>query len=440
VAIDDTAVDLTNFDEALKIRYAKAITQYIERTVALYGMLEKKKQGWTGKHFLIPVNIRTPNTVGARAHSGNLPAGGADVYVDAKIVAKYNYCKVKAYNTAEAHSSGKAGAWATVRKQVLKNAAADLRDSLNRQLNWGSAGILCEANSTGLTVTIKTYGDSVDTTEGPVPDTTKLLRVGMRVAWGRANNTSATDFFAAPTPAAAGYGYVNSITSKTVFVLVKTSGDDPVAGEIFVMGEGTGADDYSYGHELTGIAEMIDDSGTFENIDSSAYPEWKSQMFANPDGAGTERELQEDDITQLLDTISTESTGSASDLLLFGHHSTRRAYANSLKSRNAERFKPTKVKGGYSREYLTFHYDGSDVPLVDDKMAKHRTLFAMSKAHTSIYEVKPFSWDSSSGGTWKWDGSQDAVVAFGKIYCDLGTDNRAAMGAIEDIAVTGITK
>tara|TARA_R110000824_G_scaffold66299_2_gene172155 strand:+ start:12284 stop:13606 length:1323 start_codon:yes stop_codon:yes gene_type:complete len=440
VAITDTAQDLTNFDEALKIRYAKAITQYIERTVALYGMLEKKKQGWTGKHFLVPVNIRTPNTVGARAHSGNLPSGGADVYVDAKIVAKYNYCKVKAFNTAEAHSSGKAGAWATVRKQVLKNAAADLRDSLNRQLNWGSDGILCEANSSGLTVTIKTYGDSIANTTGDAPDTTKLLRVGMRVCWGSYLTAGVLEF-AAVSPVAKSFGQVSSITSKTVFVVTNTGGGAaPVAGDVFVIGEGLGIEDHSLTHELTGVSEMIDDSGTFENIASATYPEWKSQMFANPDGAGTERELQEDDITQMLDAISTESTGSASDLLLFGHHSTRRAYANSLKSRNAERFKPTKVKGGYSREYLTFHYDGSDVPLVDDKMAKHRTLFAMSKAHTSIYEVKPFSWDSSSGGTWKWDGSQDAVVAFGKIYCDLGTDNRAAMGAIEDIAVTGITK
>ena len=81
-----------------------------------------------------------------------------------------------------------------------------------------------------------------------------------------------------------------------------------------------------------------------------------------------------------------------------------------------------------------------DIPLVDDKDAPHRQMDFISKEDLKVYEVKPFAWDESSGGVWKWSADQDAVTGFGKVYFNLGTSNRKALASLRDIEVTGIRR
>jgi len=431
-----TGQNKLNFEAAMKQRFARAISETIQRRVVLYGILNKTSEHWTGKHHQTPVYLRSANSVGARSETGSLPTAGADVYVESHITNKNNYVVIRATNVGEALSS-QGGAWASIKTQALKNAAKDLSDSMNRQLNGVGKGILAEcASYAGGTVTIKTYGDgnAIDNLQGDAPDTTKHLKPGMKIAFGRAAAGVAADFTHA-TPVAA-KGTVNQILSKTTFSVTDLSAD-PAPNDVFVIGEGTSTGDFSYDQEMTGLGEMVaapSGSNTFQNIDSNVYPEWKAQVLSNPAGAGTERQLTEDLMQEAVDRVYDLSTGEADTLIC--HTSTRRAYLNLLKSKGAERFAPTKMVGGHSS--LTFNGGTGDSQIFADKDCLHRTMFVLTKAHTKMYEVKPPAWDETGGAVWKWAAGYDAATAFMRVYANLGTDNRKALCRINDIAVTGI--
>ena len=438
MAITDTQVDTTNYAEAMKIRYGKAIVETINRKVVLYDMLEKTKEHWTGKQHQVPVYLRSANAVGARNEGGTLPDAAADVYKESIVTNKNNYVVVKTTNIAEALTS-QGGAWAAVKSASIKHAAMDLASSMNRQLNGNGFGILCESKSAGLTVTIHTYGDgAVVNDSGKAPDTTRFLKVGLRLAWGSydAGAKAGQDFLATP-PVAGGHGYVSAVNSTTQFTVVKSAGDDPEVGDVFVIGNGAGAGTqgkHSFNKEMMGLDFLVGDSGTLQLINPAADPEWKSIVLSNPAGAGTERQLTEDVMQQAIDRVSDESADEADTLLC--HTTTRRAYLNLLKSKGLERFAPTVMRGGHKS--LTYNGGTGDTQIFADKDAVHRTMFVLSRADLRMFEVSPFKWDSTGGDTWKWVADQDAATAFGRTYSNLGVLARNAQARIDDIAVTGI--
>ena len=282
-------------------------------------------------------------------------------------------------------------------------------------------------------VTIKGFSDSP---AAGVPETTKHLKVGQQIAWGATSTTTA----------ALGRGKVSQVLSTTTFQI--TVGDDtlasatPVPGNIFFLSDetvlGTSLGQRSANNEITGLGSIISDTGSLQGINPATETSWKSQIFTNPAGAGTTRAIEEDLMQQVVDAVEEETAGEVD--MIVCHHSARRSYANMLKDKNGEQFAPTKVKGGYDRSFLTFHAGGRDIPLVDDKDAPHRQMDFISKEDLKVYEVKPFAWDESSGGVWKWSADQDAVTGFGKVYFNLGTSNRKALASLRDIEVTGIRR
>ena len=431
MAITDTQVDTTNYAEAMKIRYGKAIVETINRKVVLYDMLEKTKEHWTGKQHQVPVYLRSANAVGARNEGGTLPDAAADVYKESIVTNKNNYVVVKTTNIAEALTT-QGGAWAAVKSASIKHAAMDLASSMNRQLNGNGFGILCESQSAGLTVTVHTYGDGALTNDtGKAPDTTRFLKVGLRVAWGLYSGGAE---FAAATPVAAGHGYVTAIASTTQFTVYKTAGDDPGVGDVFVIGNGLTQSLQSFNKEMMGLDYLVSDSGELQSINPGTDPEWKSIVLSNPAGAGTERQLTEDVMQQAIDRVSDESADEADTLLC--HTTTRRAYLNLLKSKGLERFAPTVMRGGHKS--LTYNGGPGATQIFAAKAAVHRTRVVLSRADLRMFEVSPFKWDSTGGDTWKWVADQDAATAFGRTYSNLGVLARNAQARIDDIAVTGI--
>ena len=263
------------------------------------------------------------------------------------------------------------------------------------------------------------------------PDTTRFLKVGLRVAWGRYDG--ATNFAATP-PLATGHGYVSVVNSMTSFTVVKTTGADPVATDVFVIGNNLTEAYQSFNKEMMGIDGIVGSGDTLQSISAATYPEWDSIVLSNPAGAGTERQLTEDVLQQAIDRVNDESADEAD--MLFCHTTTRRAYLNLLKSKGLERFAPTVMRGGHKA--LTYNGGTGDTQIFADKDAVHRTMFVLSRADLRMFEVSPFKWDSTGGDTWKWVATEDAATAFGRTYSNLGVLARNAQARIDDIAVTGI--
>lgn len=453
----DTKQDLANFDNAMKIRYGKAIVETINRKVVLYNLLTKSKEHWTGKHHEVPVYLRSSNAVGARNEGGSLPSAGSDKYLSSIIKNRFNYVVMSVTNIAEAQTADQAGAWASVKTAQLKNRVKDMTDNINRQLNGDGTGILGEASGAGLTVTLKGYDDGttiVNTAGGGAgagsntPRTTRHLKVGMRLAWGRADGVNDFD---AGTEAADGHGLVTAVSKSspfTGFTVSKTQGNDPAAGDVFILGGVTtatavGAADTSYKKEMMGIAGAVSDqafpnfdgtASTFQEINPSTFSEWQAQLFANPAGEGSERPLTEDLLNQAVDAVNDLSPGQT-DLLVM-HTATQRAFLNMLKSKGQERFQPLDLAGGYKA--LSYYHDGAQIPIVAGKDVRHRQIFVLSKAALKVMETSPFKWDESGGAVWKWVSGKDEVTAFGRTYNNLGATARNGLARIKDIAVTGL--
>tara|TARA_B100000945_G_scaffold116123_1_gene92268 strand:- start:8827 stop:10125 length:1299 start_codon:yes stop_codon:yes gene_type:complete len=428
--------DTSNYANAMKIRYAKAVSETINRKVVLYDELSKTSEYWTGKHHEQPVYLRSANATGARNEGGTLPDASNDVYESSIINNKFNYVVMTVSNIAEAATADQAGAWASVKTEQLKNRTKDLTDSLNRQFHGDGSGVFCEvASFAGATVTIKGFDDGTVITDSDTPRTTRHLKVGMKVAWGTPAHLIAGD----GAGNSLGVGTVSSVSKSapfTQFNLTGIVGADPdfVAGAVVVLGKATTAANQSHNKECMGIAGIVSSSGALQNIDPATHPEWASTVFDNPAGAGSERPLTEDLLNQAIDAVDDLSTGEC-DLMVM-HTATQRAYLNMLKSKGQERFAPTEMKGGWKA--LTYHHDGRLIPILSDKDCRHRQIFCLSKAALKIYETSPFAWDESGGSTWKWQSGLDSVTAFGRTYSNMGTSNRAGLARINDIAVTGL--
>tara|TARA_B100000809_G_scaffold266917_1_gene332967 strand:+ start:5192 stop:6526 length:1335 start_codon:yes stop_codon:yes gene_type:complete len=438
---DDVLQDSANYANAMKIRYARAVSETINRKVVLYGILNKTREHWTGKQHEQPVYLRSSNAVGARNEGGNLPPAGSDQYVPSIINNKHNYVVMTVSNIAEAATSDQAGAWASVKTTQLKNRVKDMTDSMNRQFHGDGSGILCEQEGVlaGATVTIRGFDDGttiVNTSSGAnTPRSTRHIRAGMRLAWG----TQAQ--FAAG--AGDGHGLVTSVSKTapfTTFDLENIIGNNPAANDIFVLGGSPSApvaptdDDQSFEKECMGVSGIIKASGALQTIDPAVNPEWVAQEFSNPAGAGTERPLTEDLMNQAIDSVNDLSTGTC-DLIIL-HTATQRAYLNMLKAKGQERFAPLKLAGGYMA--LSYHHDGTEIPLLSDKDCRHRAMFFLSKEDLKVYETSAFRWDESGSAVWKWVTGKDQVTAFGRTYSNLGTSNRTGHARVSDLAVTGI--
>lgn len=415
----------------MKVTYSKNIVETLNRKVVYYNRLKKNREGFNGKQFEMPVFLGSSNSTGARGHAGNLPGGGSDEWDKAVITQRYNYVRMTAYNTVDSHAGAQAGAWEKVRAGQVKRRTKDLADDMSRQTFGNGVGILCEAKAItggGLTVEIADQPDAKANDSDWAPDTTKFMKKGLKVCWGAyAGGVE----FAAGTPVAAGYGYVASVTDKTSFVVVKTAGADPSIGDIFVKGEGLAEEDNAFNKEIMGLAGFT----TAINVQEITDTRYRAQSVGS---ATVLAPILEDDMSQCVDLVDEETDGQANAIVC--HSSARRAYVKMLKAKNGEQFAPTKVKGGYDREYLTFAATGRNIPLVEDKDAEHYTMLFLDEAELMFKELKGFSWDESSGGVWKWVSGKDQATGFGKLYTNMCVKNRQALCRLQGIAVTGINR
>jgi len=329
------------------------------------------------------------------------------------------------------------------------NAAADLRQSLNRAMYGDGKGILCEANSVSgsgtpadpWVVTIKGYNDGTTLVNdtGWAWTTTKHLRRGMHVVWGSYDSGGAPGafFLTAAGALGRGDGYVKEVVNTSPYnqfkIVAGTTAVAPSAGDVFVMGDLIAHGKHSFDQECMGLRGIVN-TDTFQGIDPSDHPEWEAQILQNPNAAGSPRQITDTLLQEAYDRMSDLTVGECD--MIIGHTTTRNAYITHLKSKGLERYAATNLKGGWST--VTFNGGRGNADIFADKDAPYRTVYCLNTSALKAYTVKTFAWDTTGGSVWKWPDNEDAMVAFGKTYLNLGTTNRTSQVRIEDVAVSGI--
>lgn len=440
--------DLNSFLGATKEFYEKSFTHLLNRKVMLYDKIKKSAEGRTpdGKYYVFPTHMRAGYSNGSRAAGGQLPTAINETYVQGKVRNKRHYVTVQVDGEAEALTDTQEGAWKKVKPEVMFEKGLNMADQMNRMFYNGGRGILCECSSYNAgtdTVTIKGYGapSTFDNDDAWAWPTTKHIKVGAYLAWGRADTVAATDFTSA-SGAAAGYGVVVSVSTASpynTFVITTLGGADPVADNVFVFGDGLASTSHSYNQESPGLRQIVNDADDdFEEIDTGTYPEWAAKKFVNDAGEGATRALSENLMQQPYDWVIAKSSADYAELIITSIH-TKRMYSEIMRAKGGERYVPTKFAGGTDQPQLTFNGGAGDSLIMADKDAPDREMFFLSQKDLTLFQAKPFEWDTSNGGVWKWVSGQDATQAFGKTYCSLGTRNRRAHAVIRDINTTGIS-
>ena len=402
------AATLATIESYLKEVYQGRIREQLNDEIVAIKRITRSGAGVTnevgGKYVTFPIHTRRNSGIGSRFESEALPTPGQQGHAAARVGLKYAYGGVQLTGQAISLSDTDAKAFAKALDNEVEGLKNDLMKDMNRQIYGtgnGAIGVATGAN-TGAVAPVADarlfqIGMVVDTQTGTTIDNTGLI-------------VSAVDL----TPGA------NTVTFTT------TPGTALASADIIVRsGSGVAA---GGNKEITGLAAIIDDSGTLYNIDPSTEPEWKATVDGN---SGVNRALSESLMIKMTDAIRTKG---GSTTLILQSLGVRRAYFNLL-SQLRQTVNTQEFTGGFSG--LAFTTDRGEIPVVADVDAPLNKQWFINEDALTYYRDEEWHFIDRDGSMWKQvrdtNGDYDAYYARLVEYHELGTDRRNSHGVIEDI-------
>ena len=179
------------------------------------------------------------------------------------------------------------------------------------------------------------------------------------------------------------------------------------------------------GNEITGLDEIINNSGSLFNIDPATYTIWKSYV---DDNSGTNRTLTDNILMKALDEVNIAS-GTVPDLAVTSHGVVR-AYVAQLTSQ--KRFvNSLDLKGGYSG--IECSSGSATIGLLADRFCTENTIYLASTPCLTFHEAADWEFMQEDGAVLSRVSGYDAYEATLFTYRELMTDRRNAHGRINDI-------
>lgn len=402
------AATLATIDSYLKEVYQGRIREQLNDEIVALKRITRSGSGVTnevgGKYVTFPIHTRRNAGIGSRFESEALPTPGQQGHAAARVGLKYAYGGVQLTGQAISLSDTDAKAFAKALDNEVEGLKNDLKKDMNRQVYGSGNGAIAVATgaNTGAVVPVADaryfqIGMVCDTQTGTTVDNTGLIVASVDL-----------------TPGA------NTVTFTT------TPGTATANNDIIVRkGSGVAA---AGNRELTGLAAIVDDSGTLYNINPSTEPEWKATVNSN---GGTLRALSESLMINMVDSIRTKG---GSTTLILQSLGVRRAYFNLL-SQLRQTVNTQEFTGGFSG--LAFTTDRGEIPVVADVDAPLNKQWFINEDALTYYRDEDWHFIDRDGSMWKQvrdnSGDYDAYYARMVEYHELGTDRRNSHGVIEDI-------
>lgn len=131
----------------LKNFYQGPIVDLLNEELAIYRACEKVKQGWSGYQVIRPLRTSRNQGVGATSDGGVLPKIGRQTTIQAIITARFNYLRFGVTGPMIKASQSDVGSFVRSAAYELEMGYKDLKNELNRQLNWNGDGTLALVNT-----------------------------------------------------------------------------------------------------------------------------------------------------------------------------------------------------------------------------------------------------------------------------------------------------
>jgi len=428
------AQDFTLVEDILKEWYAPAIVNQIYVKSPVWSQVKKSSKGVSGKRVYIPLRKTLSEAVGGNVSGVHaLPTAGRVQYSSTHIWQKRNYGRIKVDGYGIEASKGKGG-WIDLFAGETRGIAETFAIDIDQQVMGRGTGVLGDAieefNNGGIGA--ETIG--VDNPHGitlATPGALNWFRTGMLIdvfdTGGSAPIAGAVDLeiesmdtansrltFVAGSASAAG-----GITIGDMMVRANTGS--------FTSGR-TVQDTHTAGNGvIMGIDRIIDDDSTipatdttdFQDIDASGAnnPWWRAKLNASR-GILTEMKIQED-----LDSIEQNTDGDSPNLAL-----TTYALRNKLiEIVKSDRMLTTlNLVGGW--EAIKYRGGSVSLPIMVHKFCPTGYWYYLNLKYLTFYTLKTLSWDNKGGGIIKPVAGFDQYEAWFKMFGNLGTDKRNALG------------
>jgi hypothetical protein len=170
----NTFGSISNEAALLKIFYAGPIVSQFNDEIPFYREIEKAKEKYNGLQVNRPIKVRRNPGIGATSDGGTLPKIGNQTTLQAVIAAKFLYLRFGITAGLLKASQGDKGAFVSAMEFEMEQGMTDLKNDVNRQLNWSGDGKIAEvsANAVGSTVITASGRTSTEAAN-------KFLDVGM---------------------------------------------------------------------------------------------------------------------------------------------------------------------------------------------------------------------------------------------------------------------
>jgi hypothetical protein len=389
---------LATADNILKIIYEDKIQEQMQNYTKTAKRIESTSEGVSskvgGKYVDFPLHVKRNTGIGARRELEALPVAGNQGYEEARVSLAYLYGSIRLSGQSLKLADKEYQSFASVLNEEISGLTRDLSKDYNRQVYGTSVGALMTSSGSYAVNTIPTTN-------------TQYMEVGQIVdVW---DSTGVTSRATART--------VTAVTKNTSVVVDGAAITTGASGDIVVR---TG----NLNREITGLSQIVNDTGTLFNVNPSTVPLWKSVMNNN---GGTNRPLSESLMITMADDIFTNG---GTTTAIFCNLGVRRSYYNLLVQQRRYN-NTTKFEGGFSG--LAFTTDNGDIPVVIDPDCQPNRMYFLNEKMLKIYREGDWAWMDMDGSRWQRVIGFDAYDATNYTYRNMGTHRRNTHGLLSDI-------
>lgn len=397
---------MTVVSNILKEIYEDKLRDQLQSEVLTLQRIEKSTEGVTsevgGKYVVFPIRTRRNHGIGARNENEALPNPKSQKYASARVSLAYLYGAASLTGQTMELAEKNPQAFASALQQELDGLRQTLSKDMNRQVYGTSTGVLATVTADGAnTVTVATTD-------------MQYLELGMQI--DVYDVTGVTPKFTNRE--------ITAMNTATGVITYDGADGTAVATDIIVRAG-------SVNRETIGFKQIVNNTGTLYNIDSSVEPVWKSVVDS---AAGVNRALSEGLMIKMIDNIRTNGGRTT---VIFTTLGVRRAYFNLLSQQR--RFQSgggaIDFAGGFKG--LAFTTDWGDVPVMSDFDCQPNRMYFINEKELKLYQEADWKFMNRDGSNWQRiidsSGTYDAYQCMMYSYRQLGTHRRNSHGLLADI-------
>lgn len=393
---------LTTADSILKEFYLPGVQEQLNNMHVLLKMVESSGRNVEGRRAVIATHVSRNAGVGGAAEGGTLPTAGSQGYAEERVPVIYNFARGQITDqTIEATATDK-GSFHRQLAAEMNGLVVDAKNNYSRQLYNDSTKTIAQCGVTSSATTVVLATDTTDTE-------LRLLEQGGRIDIGTAGD---------PDTVVAN-AVIQSVDTANKTVEIDSA--VTTTASHFITRAGT-----SRLYEITGIREIIEDSGTLFNIDPSVHPVWASFV---DDNSGTNRAVTERLLTNAMEQAFIKS-GETPNLAM-ASYGVRAAIVDLLDGQR--RFTNTfEVMPGFSAVQISA--GNMELPVVVDNFAPSNQIHFVNTRHLHHHTMgKPWSWMDRDGSVLSRVANKADYEFTLKCYSELTTDRRNAHSAVRDL-------